>query len=422
MTRRVVVTGIGALSPLGHDWKTVSEALRAGRSAIRTIPELGELDGMKTRLGAVIDDFEPPDHYSRKKTRSMGRVSLLATRATELALGQAGLLDDPLLGSGRVGVSHGSTSGSPPAMGIYASALGESRTLKGIRATDYIQLMSHTTAANLAQFFGVTGRIIPTCSACTSGSQGIGYGYESILSGQQDVMLAGGAEEFHPIDAAVFDIMFATSTRNDAPSTTPRPFDVDRDGLVVGEGAATFVLEALDHARERGAPILAEVVGYATNCDGRHVTNPDEQGMARVMALGLASAGLEPNRIGYVNAHGTATEAGDIAESRAMASVFGEENVPTSSLKSFMGHTLGACGALEAWMTIAMQREGWVAPTKNLDAVDPRCGRLDYVRGGVRPVDAPFVMSNNFAFGGINTSLVFRRWDESDAAPAEARR
>ncbi|MFO0689804.1 MAG: beta-ketoacyl-ACP synthase [Myxococcota bacterium] len=415
MKRRVVVTGMAGLSPIGSDWKTVSDAIRGGRSGVEHVEELGAIEGMATRLGARVRDFEVPDDYPRKRTRSMGRVSLLATRATELALADAGLLGDPLLGAGRVGISYGSTSGSPPAIAVYADAIGNRQTLRGIRATDYVQFMSHTVAANLAQFFEVRGRIVTTCSACTSGSQGIGFGLEAIQQGKQDVMLTGGAEEFHPIDAAVFDVMYATSTRNDAPTTSPRPFDRTRDGLVVGEGAATLVLEALDHAQARGAHIHAELVGWGTNCDGRHITNPDREGMAAVMRVALADAGVAPDRIAFVSAHGTATEAGDIAESLAMQDVFGER-IPTSSLKSFMGHTLGACGALEAWMTLEMQREGWFAPTLNLDDPDPRCGRVDYVMGAPRRLDAEYVMKNNFAFGGVNTSLVFRRMDARSGA------
>lgn len=410
--RRVVVTGMGGLCPLGSDWKGVSERLRSCSSAVEFVAELGQYEGMDTRLAARVNDFEVPSHYPRKRTRSMGRVSLLATRATELALLDAGLRGHELLGCGRVGISYGSTSGSPPAMAIYAERLNSSNTLRGIRATDYVQFMSHTVPANLSQFFGVTGRIITTCSACTSGSQGIGFGYEAIQSGKQDVMITGGAEEYHAIDSAVFDIMYATSTRNDAPHETPRPFDADRDGLVVGEGAATLVLEELDHARRRGAKIFAEVVGYGTNADGKHITNPDSDGMRKVMELGLEDAGLESSAVDYVNAHGTATEAGDIAESLAAERVYGNR-VPTSSLKSYLGHTLGACGAIEAWLTIEMMREGWFAPTLNLDSVDPRCGDLDYIRGDVRALEAEYVASNNFAFGGINTSLVFRGWPGS---------
>ena len=408
--RRVVVTGMGGVSPLGSDWKTVAAALQTGQTGVVYHDELDSYDGMRTRLAALVPNFETPSHYPRKKTRSMGRVSLLAARATEFALAQAELLGGDLLSGGRVGLSYGSAAGSPAALAIYADRVHNQHTLAGVRATDYVRYMSHTVSANLAQFFGVKGRVIPTCSACTSGSQGIGYAYESVAQGKQEIMIAGGAEEYHPIETAVFDVMYSTSMRNDDPAAASRPFDADRDGLVIGEGAATLIVEDLEHARGRGAPILAEIIGFGTNCDGVHVTNPDRDGMAKVMQLGLDDAGLRSEDIDYISAHGTSTEVGDIAESLATEAVLGR-HVPISSLKSFMGHTLGACGALEAWMTIEMMQAGWFAPTRNLDQVDPRCAELDYIRENPREIDARTVMSNNFAFGGINTSLVFRRWD-----------
>ncbi len=410
MARRVVVTGMAGLCPLGQGWAVVSDALKKGRSGVTIHPELASYSGMETRLAATVPDFVAPEEWPRRGTRSMGRVALMATRATELALEDAGLTGHALLGDGTTGISYGSTAGSPPAMEIYVRAMHTQHTVKGIRATDYVQFMSHTVPANLAQFFGVRGRIITSCSACTSGSQGIGYGYETVAAGKHDVMITGGAEEWHPIDTAVFDIMYATSKANDTPHRTPRPFDAARDGLVCGEGAATLILEELEHARARGARIYAEVIGYATNCDGQHITNPDASGMQRVIELALQDARLEPAQIDYVNAHGTATEAGDIAETTATAAVLGPR-VPISSLKSFMGHTLGACGAIEAWLTIEMLREGWFAPTLNLENVDPRCAELDYIRGEPRSLTARDVMSNNFAFGGVNTSLIFRRFD-----------
>ncbi len=399
---------MSGICALGHDWPTVSGALRAARSGVVTMPEWEALEGLHTHLAAPVRDYVTPAHNPRKNVRSMGRVALLAASATEAAITDAGLTNHPVLTDGSTGVSYGSTSGSPPAMETYARSLIKS-TIKGIAGSDYVQFMSHTCAANLALFFGVHGRVIPTCSACTSGSQGIGFAYEAIRFGRQRVMLAGGAEELHPIDAAVFDILYATSTRNSEPHRTPRPFDVDRDGLVVGEGAATLVLEDLEHARERGARCYAEILGFATNSDGQHITNPDSEGMQRVMELALADAGVGPSQIGYVNAHGTATRLGDIAESAATHRVFGSA-VPVSTFKGALGHTLGACGALEAWMTIAMLREAWLAPTLNLDAVDPACASLDYVRGECRPARVDIAMSNNFAFGGVNTSLVFRPW------------
>jgi 3-oxoacyl-[acyl-carrier-protein] synthase II len=368
-------------------------------------PEWEAIDGLRTRLAAPVVEFDGGS-YPRKRTRSMGRDSLLATRATEIALDAAGLLGSELLGDGSTGIAYGSTSGSPAALEVWADRFFGRRSLSGIGANEYVRMMSHTCAANLAQFFGVRGRIIPTCSACTSGSQGIGYAYEAVKFGHHPIMLGGGAEELHEIDAAVFDILYAASTRNDQPESTPRPFDVRRDGLVVSEGAGTFVLEELEHARARSAPIHAEVLGFATNCDGRHITNPDAEGMERVMRLALDAAGRSADDVGYVNAHGTATEIGDIAESTATAAVFGAKT-PISSLKSFLGHSLGACGSLEAWLTIEMMKEGWFAPTLNLDEVDPRCGELDYIVGGPRKIGTDCVMSNNFAFGGVNTSLLF---------------
>jgi 3-oxoacyl-[acyl-carrier-protein] synthase II len=400
---------MGGLCALGQDWPGIREKLHTGASGVGVVPGWERYEGLQTRLAAMVSDFSVPAHYARKKTRSMGRVALLATRATELALRDAGLLDSPLLSDGSTGIAFGSTSGSPPAMEVYAKAFSTNHSVRGIAATDYVQLMSHTCAANLAQFFGITGRLLPTCSACTSGSQGIGYGYETIRFGRQTIMVTGGAEELHAIDAAVFDIMFATSTRNHEPTRSPRPFDVDRDGLVVGEGAATLVLEELGHARARGARIHAEIVGFGTNCDGRHITNPDPNGMRGAIALALEDARLTPDQIGYVNAHGTATELGDIAESVATHQVF-RRAVPISSLKSHFGHALGACGSLEAWLTIEMMRESWFAPTLNLDHVDPRCAPLDYLQHKPRELHVERVMSNNFAFGGVNTSLIFQRW------------
>lgn len=406
---RVVVTGMAGLCALGQHWKSVREKLRSGISGVSFMREWEKYEGLDTRLGAEISEFVVPDHYPRKKIRTMGRVSLLATRATELALEDAGLLGNPVVTDGSTGISYGSTSGSPPAMEVYARTFYANRTIKGIAATDYIHFMSHTCAANLAQFFGIKGRLVPTCSACTAGSQGIGYGYEAIRTGRQRLMVTGGAEELHAVNAAVFDIMFATSKWNDQPERSPRPFDIRRDGLVVGEGAGTLILEDLDHALARGARIHAEVIAFGTNCDGHHITNPETEGMRKVMELALADARLAPSEIGYINAHATATELGDIAESHATHRVFGG-GVPISSLKSYFGHTLGACGALEAWITIEMMREGWFAPTLNLEEVDPRCAELDYVRGEPRECSVDYVMSNNFAFGGVNTSLIFKRW------------
>ncbi|GAB1084902.1 MAG: beta-ketoacyl-ACP synthase [Shewanella algae] len=410
MSRRVVITGMGGISALGQDWDSVKARLQAGQNAVVRMDEWDRFDGLHTRLAAPVSDFSTPAHYSRKKIRSMGRVSLMATRASEMALEDAGLLHDPLIASGAMGIAYGSSTGSTDPITAFGDMLKHG-DMSGVTATSYIRMMAHTTAVNVGVFFGLKGRVLTTSSACTSGSQGIGYAYEAIKYGQQDLMLAGGGEELCPTEAVVFDTLFATSTRNDTPELTPRPFDRDRDGLVIGEGACTLVLEELEHAKARGARIYAEVLGFGTNSDGLHVTQPNADTMEKAIRLALKDAKIAPQQIGYVNAHGTATDRGDAAESRATAAVFGEQ-MPISSLKSYTGHTLGACGALEAWWSIMMMRDGWFAPTINLENVAEDCAELDYIRAEGRTLDTDLVMSNNFAFGGINTSLIFRRWQD----------
>jgi 3-oxoacyl-[acyl-carrier-protein] synthase II len=405
--KRVVITGMAGITALGDRWDTIESRLRAGRNAVRRMGEWDYFDTLNTRLGVPIDDFQTPAHYPRKMIRSMGRVSLLAVRASEMALGDAGLLDDPMIRDGRMGIAYGSSSGSVDPVRIFGHML-ESGSMQGVTSTSYIQMMPHTTAVNVGLFFGLKGRVIPTSSACTSGSQGIGYAYEAIRFGRQTMMLAGGAEEISAPGAAVFDTLFATSCRNDTPELTPRPFDRDRDGLVVGEGAATLVLEEYEQAKARGARIYAEIVGFASNSDGAHITQPESATMAVVMRQTLDDAGLPASAIGYVSAHGTATDRGDVAESHATQAVLGA-GVPISSMKSYLGHSLGACGAIEAWWAIEMMRRQWFAPTINLLTPDPACGALDYLVGAGRTIDTEYVMSNNFAFGGINTSLILKR-------------
>ena len=405
--RRVVVTGVGGVCGLGARWSEILAGLRARRNAIRTMHEWDRYTDMNTRLAGPIE-FSPPPHWTRKQLRSMGRASQLAVRASELAIADAGHTGDPVISSGATGVACGSSTGSTPDIKDFANMVINNDT-SGLNANSYVRMMPHTTAANIGIFFGAKGRIIPTSSACTSGSQGIGYAYEAIKFGRQDVMIAGGAEELCPTEAMAFDTLYATSRRNDQPQTTPRPYDRDRDGLVVGEGAAIMILEELEHAQRRGARIHAELVGFASNSDGVHVTKPEETTMRVVMELALQDAGISPDVVGYVNGHGTATEHGDIAETRATSALFGSR-MPLSSHKSYLGHTLGACGALEAWFSIEMMNAGWFAPTLNLDNLDPRCGDLEYITGEGRALHTDYVMNNNFAFGGVNTSMVFKRW------------
>jgi 3-oxoacyl-[acyl-carrier-protein] synthase II len=411
LNRRVVVTGMSGISPLGLGWDTTRSNMLSGKNKMVYMEDWNQYPELETKLASPILDFELPKHYKRVKIRSMGRVSQMATRVTELALEDAGLLGHTLLTDGSTGVAYGSSSGSPPAIGPFAQ-MRTTGSMRGITATSYIQMMSHTCAVNIGLFFELKGRVIPTCSACTSGSQAIGYAYEAIRHGYQTAMVAGGAEELCVTEAAVFDVLYATSTHyNDRPHASPRPFDQHRDGLVIGEGASTLILEDLESALARGANIHCEIVGFGTNADGNHITNPNSVTMQKAMQISLDQAGLNGSEIGYVCAHATATENGDIAETQATRALFGRA-VPISSLKSYIGHTLGASGSLESWISIEMMKEGAFAPTLNLDNIDERCGELDYIRGDFRSIHTDHVMNNNFAFGGINTSLIFRRWKD----------
>lgn len=407
---RVVITGMGGLTALGHDWPSIRANLKARRSGVSYLPELDEYQGLRTRLGSRVAKFEVPAHYDRKVTRSMSPVGLMSTLSAERALQDAGLLGDPILKSGRAGIAHGASAGGAQSIVAFGS-LDVFKKIRGVTSNTYVQMMSHTGAVNIGMLLGVTGRVIPSSSACTSGSQAIGFAYETIKSGKQTLMIAGGGEELSVGPIAMFDTMYGASTRNDVPHTTPRPFDRDRDGLVIGEGAVTLILEDLEHAQARGARIYAEIVGFGTNSDGSHMTQPQAETMIQSMRLALEDAALSPEVIGYVSAHGTATDRGDVSESLATREVFGRR-VAISSLKSYFGHTLGACGALESWLPIEMMREDWFAPTINLDNLDPACADLDYLTGDGRAIETEYVMNNNFAFGGINTSLIFRRWSK----------
>ncbi len=405
---RVVITGVGNVSALGNDWQNVKAALQAKRSAVQYMQDWDQYTEMNTRLAAPVNDFALPKHYTAKKKRSMGRVAQMAVLATEFALSDANLLGDDMLKSGDIGIAYGSSTGSSEAALEFFELL-ENKKMGRLKSTTYLRMMSHTAAVNISVYFGTQGRMYTTSTACTAGSQGIGYAYEAIRHGQQKIMIAGGAEELCPTQAAVFDTILAASKTNDAPTTSPRPFDQDRDGLVLGEGACTLILENYDSALARGANILAEVIGFATNTDGTHLVRPNQATMAKVIQGALDDADIAADQVDYISAHGTATEHGDIAESQATYEVLGKK--PISALKSYTGHTLGACGAFEAWATIMMMHDKWFAPTLNLEKLDSRCAELDYITGDGRNMDANIIMSNNFAFGGVNTSLLFKRFD-----------
>ena len=408
MSKRVVITGQGTVTAFGESWDENKTKICELKNAVRHMPEWENIDGLITKLAAPCDNFTRPESYTRKQTRSMSRVSLMATRASELALTEAGLIDDKeFLKSGYVGIAYGSSFGSVMAVKDFATMLTDNTT-GDINANSYVKLMPQTTAVNISIFFGITGRIIPTSTACTSGSMAIGYAYEAIKNGYQVAMVAGGAEELSVCDAGVFDTMFSTSSKNDTPKLTPAPFDKDRDGLVIGEGAGTLVLEEYEHAKARGAKIYAEIIGFATNSDATHITSPNAATIEICIRNALKDANLSSSDIGYISAHGTGTTLGDIAESNATFNIYGNKT-PISTLKSYFGHTLGACGAVEAAFGVNMMYEGWFNPNLNLHEVDPRCGNLNYIKDNILKLETEFIQSNNFAFGGINTSLVFKR-------------
>lgn len=405
--RRVVITGMGIASPLGSTVSGAFERLKKYENCIEHWEKLDEYERLNTSLAAFVQGFEVPEHFNRKVRRTMGEVSLMATVTAEDALKDAGLLGDSVITNGRTGVSYGSSSGSLEAiMDFYAMCID--KEVKLLNSGSYIKMMPQTAAVNISLYLKTHGRLIPTSTACTSGSMGIGYAYEAIRDGYQDVMIAGGAEEIHPTQVGIFDTLYATSSKNETPKLTPSPFDRNRDGLVIGEGAGTLVLEEYERAKARGAKIYAEIAGFATNTDGTHITNPNKDMMAEVMRQSLNDAGISAGEIGYVNAHGTGTLNGDIAETLATEEVFKRE-VPVSSIKSYTGHTLGACGAIEAILSVEMLNNNWYPPTLNLREVDENCGKLDYIKDEGRNFECGYIMTNNFAFGGINTSLILKK-------------
>lgn len=402
-----MVTGIGAISPLGNTFESTWQALVAGKRGVKQIPEWSDIASVRTQIAAPAAPFDLPEHYTRKRVRSMSRAGAMAVRASEMALEDAGLLGDAVLSSGDAGVAYGSCLAGSDMMLDIASHCS-SRDARGMQASAFTQAMSHSCAANVSIFFGLQGRIIPTSSACTSASQGIGYAVESIRSGAQTVMVAGGCEELSVALLFLFDSMYATSPCKDEQLAVPRPFDVSRDGLVIAEGACSLILEEMSFAQARGAKIYGEVVGFGTNSDGVHITAPTAETMRAAVTLSIRNAGIDSAQIGFVHAHATGTVLGDVAEAAAIEPLFGDR-VPVGALKSYFGHTLGACGSLEAAVTLRMMREEYFVPIANLATPAPECTGLDLVRDEARRLSCDFVMSNNFAFGGVNTSLIFKR-------------
>lgn len=406
--RRVVVTGMGAVSPFGMGVETLVEAILDGRSGVRRVPELEHYEGLRSLVAAPVEGIDPKI-IPRKHRRTMSPMSIYATLATEEALRQAHLGKEHCAG-GDMGVAIGSSVGSTISTQQSYSDFFNFNSLEKMRSTGFFKIMNHSCAANVSHALGITGRVLAASSACSTSCQTIGYGAEMVAFGRQEIMVCGGAEEYHPLITATFDIMNASSRAfNRHPERTPRPFDRDRDGVVCADGCGVVILESLESARRRGVTVLAEVAGFATVSDITNMVNPSADYMEICMQRSLEDAGLTPDRIDYINAHATGTDQGDRAESEAVGRVFGPRT-PVSSLKGHMGHTMAASGALEIVAVIELMNRECIPPTLNLENVDPGCAGIRHVTA-VEFEELSCILKNNFAFGGVNSSIVLRRMD-----------
>lgn len=406
--KRVVITGMGAVSPYGNGVPALLDGLWSGKSSIQVVDAFTRVEGLRCHLGGLAHGVDPQE-IPRKDRRSMSAMSVYAFFAAREAL-HMGNVDPAMHSSGRLGVAIGSTIGSPNTMQSFFEDFLRDRCLERARSTLFFQIMNHSCSSNVAHALKINGRVLASSSACATGCQTIGYGMETIALGKQDMMLCGGADEFHLLVAGTFDKINAASFGfNDRPTESPRPFDADRDGVVCGEGAGVLLLESLESARDRGAAILAEVAGFGTNHDPSSIANPDAAAIEACMRQAIEDAGIAPKDVDYVNAHATATRQGDIAECAAVAGLLGART-PMTSLKGHMGHTLAASGALESIAVIDMMRKDTIIPTLNLDTPDPLCQGVDLPN---QPVARPLriALKNNFALGGVNSSIVLRRYE-----------
>ena len=411
MSRRVVITACSAITPIGHTKEDIVNSLVHGISGVKAMRE----DDLLSRYihSKVFGTVDYPIAYDFKRVyrKTMGPVAYYACQVAKEVFETAGL-DSDFMTSGRLGVAFGSIHGSPTVQrGIYKTFFGGDRSeYAAIGAVDYLKSMVHTTAVNITKMFGITGRVISSSTACTTSSQSIGYGYEAVKYGMQDAMLCGGADEYDTTTVAVFDNLLACSTGfNETPHLTPRPFDVSRDGLVVGEGAGAVLLEEYEFARKRGANILAEVLGFACNNNGGDLILPNLNGITQTIRLCLQDASLPATAVDLVSAHATATKMGDVIEAQAIHAVY-KDSPQVIALKSYMGHTMATCGAIETILTLYMMAEGFIAPTLNLHEIDERCGMIRHVQKLVEQ-NIRIAAIQNFAFGGVNTSLIIKKFE-----------
>lgn len=411
--RRVVVTGLGAVSPLGLNVPELWHGITTGQSGIGPIT-LFDPENLETRFAGEVKGFDPTNYMDRKEARRTDRFVQFATAATREALTSSELTITPENGD-QIGVIVGSGVGGLDTLAKQHEVLlnrGPGRVSPFLIPA----MITNMAAGHISIMTGARGPNVCTTSACASAAHAIGEAAEVIRRGWASAIIAGGSEApITPLGVAAFNSARAISTRNETPETASRPFDGTRDGFVLSEGAAIVILEDLDFARQRGAPILAELVSYGSSADAFHITQPPEDGAgaARAMQMALQHSGLAPEEISAINAHGTSTEAGDVAETRAIRAVFGDHanRLPVSSSKSQFGHLLGAAGAIEAIVCILAIQHNMLPPTINLQQPDPRCD-LDYVPNAARPAQVDVMLNNSFGFGGHNVSLVIRRFHD----------
>jgi len=412
LSHRVVVTGMGVVTSLGKDLETFWDNLMSGKSGVSTV-EAFDVSEYTTRIASSVKDFDPEERFGRKEARKMDRFVQFAVAAGEDALKDSGLKIGEDIDAERIGVSVGSGIGGLGTWEDNHNLLLE-KGPKRVSPFFIPMMIANMGSGQLSISLGAKGPNTTTVTACATGSHSIGESFRLIQRGDADAMICGGAEAtIRPTGMAGFCAMRAMSTRNEEPEKASRPFDVDRDGFVMGEGAGILILESLEHAEKRGARIYAEVIGYGLSGDAHHMTEPDPEGAARCMRMAIRDAGIAPEEIDYINAHGTSTPVGDRSETTAVKKALGDHayKVAISSTKSMTGHLLGAAGGVEAIICGLSLQKGMIAPTINLENQDPECD-LDYVPNVPRKADLNIVMSNSFGFGGHNATVILKKYNQ----------
>jgi 3-oxoacyl-[acyl-carrier-protein] synthase II len=409
---RVLITGYGAVSPFGIGADKMVAGLFAGRSCVVNIKS--QLGGKSANgncfVGAPLAETPDASNIPRKNRRNMGPLAEFAYRAAADALLHAAVPREKI-GSAELGVVFSSSLGSAAALEEVFRVYLDDSPQAVPQASSFFKIMSHTCSANVAHALGIKGVNYAVNSTCASSTQAIGIGYEQLQQGRQEIILCGGAEEFHPMVVSIFDLLQAASWKyNDRPSHTPRPFDAQRDGTVCGAGAGALILETEESACRRGASVFGEIAGYATNLDTSSMAQSSKESIVLCLRRALADAGMEPRQIDYINAHATATIAGDISEAEALAEVFAGLQVPVSSLKGHMGHTLAASGALETIASLEMMRSKRLVPTLNLEIPDPALPSLFHVPAAGLEKKVNCFVKNSFAFGGVNAVLIVKEY------------